>query len=168
MRELSFVPGFSIARGVRSAIGREVDRDVFKFDTVTDPKDVLDAEARFWDQQERAERASPVTFVSRDDPPFLIVNGDKDPVVAPNQNELLYAALQKAGVPAEHHVIPGARHGGGVGLGLAIVREIVAAHGGQVEATSRPGAGTAFSLALATGPRAPGAPDLGGGFPNHD
>ncbi len=40
---------------------------------------------------------------------------------------------------------------GGAGLGLAIVAEIVAAHGGEVGIDSRPGAGTAvtFSIPLA-------------------
>lgn len=47
----------------------------------------------------------------------------------------------------------GADHAaGGVGLGLAIVREIIAAHGGEVGATSRPGGGAEFWFAL------PGAP----------
>ena len=42
----------------------------------------------------------------------------------------------------------------GSGLGLAIVRDIVEAHGGSVEARSRPGAGTTVSLVL---PAAAGA-----------
>jgi PAS domain S-box-containing protein len=78
------------------------------------------------------------------------------------------------GIPAEHlpHIfekfyqVPGTWHGGGAGLGLAIVREIVEAHGGQVGVTSHPGAETAFSFTLPTGPREGGASNLGGGF--HD
>jgi signal transduction histidine kinase len=79
------------------------------------------------------------------------------------------------GIPAEHlphlfekfYQVPGARHGGGVGLGLAIVREIVSAHGGQVGVTSQPGAGTAFSFTLPTGPRDGGASDSNGDSPDH-
>jgi len=39
-----------------------------------------------------------------------------------------------------------ARSDGGTGLGLAIVRSIMTAHGGQVQATSRPGGETVFTL----------------------
>ncbi|UBU11983.1 sensor histidine kinase [Nonomuraea gerenzanensis] len=41
-----------------------------------------------------------------------------------------------------------ARATGGAGLGLAIVRSIVAAHGGRVELRSAPGAGAAFEIRL--------------------
>lgn len=41
-----------------------------------------------------------------------------------------------------------ARSGGGAGLGLAIVAEVVAAHGGTVTIEDRPGGGTAMIVAL--------------------
>ena len=41
-----------------------------------------------------------------------------------------------------------ARGSGGAGLGLAITRQIVAAHGGSIWATSEPGQGTTISIAL--------------------
>ena len=44
--------------------------------------------------------------------------------------------------------VPGSRSAGGAGLGLAIVREIVTSHGGQVDVRSEPGAGAAFSFTL--------------------
>lgn len=54
-----------------------------------------------------------------------------------------------------------ARTEGGLGLGLAIVKGIVELHGGTVAATSMPGAGTEFMLALPAAVRA--APALNGG-----
>lgn len=38
------------------------------------------------------------------------------------------------------------RHGGGAGLGLAIVQAIVEAHDGEVHLTSAPGAGTTVTF----------------------
>ena len=52
--------------------------------------------------------------------------------------------------------VPGSRSriGGGAGLGLAIAREIVAAHGGQISAASEPGKGTTFTFTLPVNPEA--------------
>jgi len=41
-----------------------------------------------------------------------------------------------------------ARQVHGSGLGLSLVKRIVTAHGGRVSVTTRPGAGTAFTIAL--------------------
>jgi PAS domain S-box-containing protein len=49
--------------------------------------------------------------------------------------------------------VPGSRASNGAGLGLAIAREIVEAHGGRVDARSQPGQGTTFAFTLpAPGP----------------
>jgi len=58
-----------------------------------------------------ARKADPITYVTRDDPPFLIMHGDKDMSVPLHQSELLYDALKKAGVDATLHVVKGAGHG---------------------------------------------------------
>jgi signal transduction histidine kinase len=44
--------------------------------------------------------------------------------------------------------VPGQSRASGTGLGLAVVREIVTAHGGAATCASRPGGGTTFRLTL--------------------
>jgi acetyl esterase/lipase len=65
------------------------------------------------ENKDKAAKANPITYVSKDDPPFLIMHGDKDMVVPLNQSELLYDALKKAGVDATFHVVKDAGHGFG-------------------------------------------------------
>ena len=60
----------------------------------------------------KTARANPVTYVTKDDPPFLIVHGDADPLVPHHQSELLASALEKAGVPVMFYTVKGAGHGG--------------------------------------------------------
>ncbi|MCX7015414.1 MAG: alpha/beta hydrolase fold domain-containing protein, partial [Candidatus Sumerlaeota bacterium] len=64
------------------------------------------------DNKDKAARANPIPYVDKGDPPFLIVHGDSDPVVPPPQGQLLYDALQKAGVESSLHFLSGAKHGG--------------------------------------------------------
>ncbi len=62
--------------------------------------------------RDKAKLASPVTHVSADDPPFLILHGTSDPVVPFSQSESLASALRKAGVQVQLYPIPGGGHGG--------------------------------------------------------
>lgn len=62
--------------------------------------------------QEKARRASPVTYVGKDSAPFLIMHGDQDNVVPLSQSEELAAALRKAGVEVNLQVLKWAGHGG--------------------------------------------------------
>jgi acetyl esterase/lipase len=59
---------------------------------------------------ETAIAASPARTVVAGAPPFLLVHGAADSDVPPAQSELLAAALEAAGVPAELHLIPDAGH----------------------------------------------------------
>ena len=63
------------------------------------------------ENKEACKRANPITYVSRNDPPILIVHGDKDPLVPHNQSELLYEALKRADVDVKFHTVKGGGHG---------------------------------------------------------
>jgi acetyl esterase/lipase len=62
--------------------------------------------------KDKAAKANPITYVSKDDPPFLILHGTKDMTVPLRQSEMLSDALKKAGVEVIFELIEGAGHGG--------------------------------------------------------
>ncbi len=53
---------------------------------------------------------SPVTYVSKGDPPALILHGTKDNLIPVKQSKILHQTLQKSGVESEMHIIEGAPH----------------------------------------------------------
>jgi acetyl esterase/lipase len=63
-------------------------------------------------KKELMRQASPITHVSRNASPFLIIHGDKDPLVKLQQSEVLQSALAKAGAETTIHVVAGGGHGG--------------------------------------------------------
>ena len=58
------------------------------------------------------KRANPTSYVTKDDPPFLIVHGDADPLVPHNQSQIFFEALKKVGVKVKFHTVEGGGHGG--------------------------------------------------------
>jgi len=76
------------------------------------------------ENKEKAKLASPVTHVDKDDPPFLIMHGDKDPLVPVSQSKLLNEKLKTAGVETELVVIEDAGHGGAKFLAPQVNRKI--------------------------------------------
>ncbi len=58
-----------------------------------------------------AKQAGAVTYVSRDDPPFLIVQGDQDRIVPLEQSRILYDKLKQAGVDATLLIVKNGKHG---------------------------------------------------------
>lgn len=63
------------------------------------------------DLDERARAASPVTYVTPDDSPFLIMHGTADRIVPYSQSVLLDQKLREAGVSTQLTTIQGAGHG---------------------------------------------------------
>ena len=58
-----------------------------------------------------AKEASPISHVTPDDAPILLVHGDADETVLFSQSERMFAKLQKAGVPSKLVGIEGGGHG---------------------------------------------------------
>ncbi len=55
--------------------------------------------------------ASPVSYITPDDPPFLILHGAIDPLVPVSQSQAFHEQLVAAGVPASLVVVENAGHG---------------------------------------------------------
>jgi dipeptidyl aminopeptidase/acylaminoacyl peptidase len=62
-------------------------------------------------RREIARQISPAHHVSSDDPPTLLIHGDKDYLVPLQQSELMIEKLQAAGVPCDLIVKKGDAHG---------------------------------------------------------
>ena len=56
-------------------------------------------------------KASPINYVTADDPPFLMIHGDADRSVPILGSESMERALQSAGVAARLIRVPGGAHG---------------------------------------------------------
>lgn len=54
--------------------------------------------------------ASPITHVTPDDPPFLLIHGDRDDVVPYEQSQLMYDRLIQMNVPAQLVIVRNAGH----------------------------------------------------------
>lgn len=59
-----------------------------------------------------AKAASPVTYVDKNDPPFLIIHGEKDELVSTKHSQLLSSWLSVVGVPNELIIVKDAPHFG--------------------------------------------------------
>ncbi len=72
-------------------------------------EDFLGASAR--EDPDLWREASPITWVSADDPPFLLIHGRDDRVVPYEESVRMADALRRAGVEVRLLLIPGAGHG---------------------------------------------------------
>lgn len=56
------------------------------------------------------QRANPISFISANTPPFLIMHGNSDFAVPWKQSQELYDALKAKGVPVQFKLLPGLNH----------------------------------------------------------
>jgi acetyl esterase/lipase len=59
-----------------------------------------------------SKKASPINYVDKNDPPFLIIHGEKDDMVSPKQSQLLSSWLNVHGVQNELIIVKDAPHYG--------------------------------------------------------
>ena len=85
-------------------------KNIFAFNTPSDPYSSLIGTKL--DDKPKADAVSPVYYVSKDSPPFLILHGTHDTLVPYAQSVQLEAALKAQGVPVWLQTLPGSGHGG--------------------------------------------------------
>ncbi|NQU85881.1 MAG: alpha/beta hydrolase [Mariniphaga sp.] len=66
------------------------------------------------ENKDKCALANPITYIDANDPPFLILHGNMDPLVPHCNSELLLKALQNEKVPAQLVLVPEAGHGPGL------------------------------------------------------
>ncbi|MCI0487562.1 MAG: alpha/beta hydrolase [Blastocatellia bacterium] len=62
-------------------------------------------------EKEKAADYSPIVHVSPDDPPTLLIHGDKDTLVPVSNSKIIYEAFQKNRVKSQLIIIEGGEHG---------------------------------------------------------
>jgi acetyl esterase/lipase len=64
------------------------------------------------EKPELAKLASPVAHLDKNDPPLLLIHGDADPQMPPQQSEELDKAYKALNLPVQFITIKGGKHGG--------------------------------------------------------
>jgi len=100
-------------------------KNIYAFNTPKDPYSSLIG-AKMGEDKAKTDAVSPITYVSKDNPPMLIMHGTVDPHVPFAQSEQFVEALNKAGVSVVFQKLPGAGHGGPA-FGLPAVRGLIRA-----------------------------------------
>lgn len=86
-------------------------KNIFTWNTPGDPYSGLIG-GKLGQDKDKCDAVSPITYVSRENPPFLIHHGTADALVPYQQSVELADALKKAGVEVTLQTFPGAGHGG--------------------------------------------------------
>ncbi|MBC8002391.1 MAG: alpha/beta hydrolase, partial [Opitutaceae bacterium] len=60
---------------------------------------------------DKAATANPINYITPKTAPIFLLHGDQDTLVPISQSEILYQALQKAGVESEFAIVKGKGHG---------------------------------------------------------
>lgn len=89
--------------------------DLLSVKNVSNPSIVSLLGGKINEKIKLAKEASPVSYVSEDDPPFLIMHGEKDKIVSFSQSEILFKKLKEKGVKATLIKLKNAGHGTGFG-----------------------------------------------------
>lgn len=109
-----FMPGTSRAFSIKGVVDFYGPAELILFpgaDNEKSPEGLLIGAAPLA-RPDLAKAASPVTYVDKGDPPFLIIHGEKDDLVSPKQSQLLSAWLRLAGVQNELIIVKDAPHFG--------------------------------------------------------
>jgi dipeptidyl aminopeptidase/acylaminoacyl peptidase len=72
----------------------------------------LDTLVGRWPEDEAIYRErAPINRVDRFSAPMIVLQGDEDPIVPPNQSEMIVAALEQRGIPVCYRLFSGEQHG---------------------------------------------------------
>ncbi|MGL5512613.1 MAG: alpha/beta hydrolase fold domain-containing protein [Sporomusa sp.] len=74
---------------------------------------------------DKAKAANPITYISKNTPPFLLLHGDKDTLVSPSQTEILHHALLEQGIKSTRYIVKGAEHGGAYWVQPEVVQVVI-------------------------------------------
>lgn len=109
-----FMPGTSKSFNFKAVVDFYGPAELIMFPGAGDAKspEALLIGAAPLDRPDLAKAASPVSYVDKNDPPFIIIHGEKDNLVSPNQSRLLSSWLTLAGVPNEVIIVEEAPHFG--------------------------------------------------------
>ncbi len=109
-----FMKGSNTAFRIKAVVDFYGPAELVLFPTSNDPKSpegILLGAAPL-DRPDLAKIASPITYVDKNDPPFLIIQGEKDESVNPKQSQLLSSWLTVKGVQNELIIVKDAPHYG--------------------------------------------------------
>ncbi|MDV7137259.1 alpha/beta hydrolase [Maribacter sp. TH_r10] len=109
-----FMPETTKAFDFKAVVDFYGPAELILFPGANDPKspEALLIGAAPLDRPDLAKAASPVTYVDKDDPPFLLIHGEKDDMVSPRHSQLLSAWLTAQGVENKLIIVKDAPHFG--------------------------------------------------------